>query len=74
MKGIIPSEHVSELPATKHMKEMFPVGKTVKARVLFVDAEKKLIFCTCKRSLLREDCVALTSYKEAKKGACGACV
>lgn len=56
------------------MKEMFPVGKTVKARVLFVDAEKKLIFCTCKRSLLREDCVALTSYKEAKKGACDACV
>ena len=46
---------MSELPSTTHMKEMFPVGKVVKVRVLYVNFEKKLIFCTCKRSLLRDD-------------------
>lgn len=49
------------------MKEMFPVGKVVKVRVLYVNFEKKLIFCTCKRSLLRDDCAILSSYEDVDK-------
>ena len=55
------------------MKELFPVGKVVKVRVLYVNFEKKLIFCTCKRSLLRDDCAVLSGYENVDKGM-GVCV
>ncbi len=58
---------MSELPSTTHMKEMFPVGKVVKVRVLYVNFEKKLIFCTCKRSLLRDDYAILNGYEDVDK-------
>ena len=46
---------MSELPSVSHPQKMFQVGKSIQVRILRVDVEKRLIFCTCKRSLLRED-------------------
>lgn len=46
---------MSELPKVMHPSKLFEVDQSVKVRVLHVDEEKRLIYCTCKRSLLKED-------------------
>ena len=46
---------MSELPKVMQPSKLFEVDQTIKVRVLHVDEEKRLIYCTCKRSLLKED-------------------
>lgn len=46
---------MSELPKVMHPNKLFEVDQTIKVRVLYVSEEKRLVYCTCKRSLLKED-------------------
>lgn len=46
---------MSELPKVDNPKKLFEVNQSISVRVLHVDEEKRLVYCTCKRSLLKED-------------------
>lgn len=60
-------EHMSELTTLSNVSKAFPAGKSLRVRVLRVDAAHHTVVCTNKRSLLREDAPILCDLSTAER-------
>ena len=69
VRGIVTSLHLSDVVTARPQLNRFKVGRKVTVRVLGVDAERRRLQLTCKKSLLQDEAPPLTSYGAATRGA-----
>ncbi|KAI0027317.1 nucleic acid-binding protein [Vararia minispora EC-137] len=65
--GAIFPNHYADIPL-KQPQRRFKPGASIKCRVLIVDADRKRIVLTAKKTLVESDLPLITSFEEAKVG------
>lgn len=67
LRGFVPFLHLTDVPLKKPQMK-FKKGDELKCKILTVDAERKRVILTAKKSLLSKSCVPLASYSTAQRG------
>ncbi|KAJ3043804.1 Protein RRP5 [Rhizophlyctis rosea] len=67
IKGLCPKSHLSDVALSKP-ERMFKIGTSVKCQVLEVDAKKKRLILTHKKSLMGSNLPPITSYTDVQPG------
>ncbi|KJE97854.1 hypothetical protein CAOG_007936 [Capsaspora owczarzaki ATCC 30864] len=67
IRGFIPGSHMSDVQLTKAPKHM-SAGASVECRVLEVDTERRRVFLTHKKSLVKTSLPIVAAYTEAQPG------
>ncbi|KAL0071786.1 rRNA biogenesis protein rrp5 [Marasmius tenuissimus] len=67
LDGVVWPNHYADI-ILKHPAKRFRIGATIKCRVLVVDAERKRISLTAKKTLLDSDLPIISSYDDADAG------
>ncbi|KAK7059164.1 rRNA biogenesis protein rrp5 [Paramarasmius palmivorus] len=67
LDGVVWPNHYADI-ALKHPAKRFRVGSTIKCRVLVVDAERKRISLTAKKTLLESTLPIVSSFEDAEVG------
>ncbi|ELT97129.1 hypothetical protein CAPTEDRAFT_227890 [Capitella teleta] len=67
LRGFIHRLHNADVP-TSHIDKKFPIGSSIKCRILSVDYEKKALNLTCKGRQLKPSLPLITSFEQSTRG------
>lgn len=67
IKGLVPRTHLSDI-LLRHPEKKYKEGMTIKCRVLSVEADRKRLSLTRKKTLLESTLPLFLTYSDARKG------